>query len=368
MRVGWSYWDLFGGDQLNGMVLIDQAAVTVTLPHWPEDLRSNSASGSMQPTGPPSLEPAKTGRFGRQGSATLATMWTAQIGARNREWVIEQSMLMDPEAAGALGFDHGVQDWRTLALVLARPCTEGAQMDLSTTTALVTGANRGLGRLYVDKLVTQGAKVYAAARKPENIEPRPGVTPLRLDITDPDDVAAAADLATDVTLLVNNAGVLTESSLLTGDIVDIHNDLDTNFFGTLAMIRAFAVVIEGNGGGTILNMLSMFSWLSDPNVGAYCVSKAALWSLTNSLRLELAPRQVRVVGLHVGFVDTDMVRQWDLPKVTPESVVEAALAGLSADEYEIVADEMSRNIKQGLGQDVRVLYPALPDPRPTRDR
>jgi NAD(P)-dependent dehydrogenase (short-subunit alcohol dehydrogenase family) len=233
-------------------------------------------------------------------------------------------------------------------------------MDLSTTTALVTGANRGLGERYVDKLVERGAKVYAAARKPDTIEPRRGVTPLRLDIADPDEVAAAAGLATDVSLLINNAGVLTESSLLTGDTADIRADLDTNFFGTLAMIRAFAGVIEGNGGGTILNMLSMFSWLSTPRAGAYSASKAALWSLTNSLRVELAPRRIRLVGLHVGFVDTDMVRHVDRPKVTPEYVVDTALAGLAADEYEIVVDETSRNIKQNLSQDVRMLYPALP--------
>lgn len=233
-------------------------------------------------------------------------------------------------------------------------------MDLSNATALVTGANRGLGSLYVDKLLAQGAKVYAGARKPETIEARPGVIPLRLDISNPDDVAAAAAAAPDVNLLINNAGVLTEASLLTGDVADIRADLDTNFFGTLSVIRGFAGVIEGNGGGTILNMLSMLSWLSAPGAGAYCASKAALWSLTNSLRLELAPRKVRVAGLHVGFVDTEMVRHIDRPKVTAESVVDAALAGLAADDYEILADQASRKIKQGLAQDPRVLYPSLP--------
>jgi NAD(P)-dependent dehydrogenase (short-subunit alcohol dehydrogenase family) len=233
-------------------------------------------------------------------------------------------------------------------------------MDLSNATALVTGANRGLGSLYVDKLLERGAKVYAASRRPGDIEPRAGLTPLRLDITDPDDIAAAAATASDVNLLVNNAGVLTEASLLTGDIAEIKADLDTNFFGTLSMIRAFADVIEANGGGSILNMLSMLSWLSAPGAGAYCASKAALWSLTNSVRVELAPRKVRVVGLHVGFVDTEMVRHIDRPKVRPESVVEAALAGLAADEYEILADDTTKRIKQGLSADVRALYPSLP--------
>ena len=233
-------------------------------------------------------------------------------------------------------------------------------MDLSNATALVTGANRGLGSLYVDKLLAQGAKVYAAARKPDTIEARPGVIPLRLDIANLNHVAAAAAAAPDVNLLINNAGVLTEGSLLTGGLADVRDDLETNFFGTLAMIRAVAGVIEDNGGGTILNMLSMFSWTSAPGAGAYCASKAALWSLTNSVRLELAPRKVRVAGLHVGFVDTDMVKHIDRPKVTAESVVDAALAGLANDDYEIVADETSRKIKQGLSQDLRVLYPSLP--------
>lgn len=233
-------------------------------------------------------------------------------------------------------------------------------MDLSNATALVTGANRGLGSLYVDKLLAQGAKVYAAARKPETIEARPGVIPLRLDIANLNQVAAAAAAAPDVNLLINNAGVLTQGSVLTDGLADVRDDLETNFFGTLAMIRAFAGVIENNGGGTILNMLSMFSWTSSPGAGAYCASKAALWSLTNTVRLELAPRKVRVAGLHVGFVDTDMVKHIDRPKVTAESVVDAALAGLSNDDYEIVADETSRKIKQGLSQDLRVLYPSLP--------
>ena len=232
-------------------------------------------------------------------------------------------------------------------------------MDLSKATVLVTGANRGLGSVYVDKLLERGAKVYAGARKPEDIAPRPGVTPLRLDVTDPRDVAAVAMVATDVNLLINNAGVLTVGSLLTADMAVVRDGMEINFYGPLAMARAFAPVIESNGGGTILNMLSIFSWVSSPGAGTYSASKAAVWSLTNALRIELAPRNVHVAGLHVGFVDTDMVRRIDRAKVSAESVVDAALRGIADGADEILADDASRRIKRGLSGDVAALHSAV---------
>src|ERR1700754_4372859 len=156
-------------------------------------------------------------------------------------------------------------------------------------TALVTGANRGLGKRFATQLVERGAKVYAAARRPETID-IPGVIAVQLDITDPESVARAASLAGDVNVLINNAGVSTQSSLLTGSIEDVRLEMETHYFGTLGVTRAFAPIIEANGGGSILNVLSVLSWLHAPEFGAYSAAKAASWAMTDALRQELAPR------------------------------------------------------------------------------
>ena len=162
-------------------------------------------------------------------------------------------------------------------------------MDLSTTTALVTGANRGLGRLLALQLLDRGATVYATARNPDQIDV-PGAKALALDVTDPASVAAAAAATVDVTLLVNNAGSSTGADLLTGDLADIQLEMATHYFGTLTVVRAFVPQITAAGGGTVLNVLSVLSWVSFPQVGAYAAAKSAAWSLSNSLRVQLAPR------------------------------------------------------------------------------
>lgn len=159
--------------------------------------------------------------------------------------------------------------------------------DLSASTALVTGANRGFGRHLAEQLVQRGATVYAAARRPESID-LDGVRPVRLDITDPASVAEAAALASDVTLLINNAGISTGASLLTGEVDELRREFDTHVFGTLDVTRAFVPVIEANGGGVILNVLSVLSWITFPGVGGYGAAKSAEWSMTNALRSELA--------------------------------------------------------------------------------
>ena len=174
-------------------------------------------------------------------------------------------------------------------------------MDLEGTTALVTGANRGLGRHFAEQLLERGAsKVYAAARDPERAAAdRPaGRRAVRLDLTDPASIAAAAAAAGDVTLLINNAGVSTYADLVTGDLDAIRSEFDTNFYGPLATARAFAPVLGANGGGAILNVLSRLSWLSTPGANAYAASKAAAWSLTNGVRLELAAQGTHVTGLY----------------------------------------------------------------------
>ena len=172
-------------------------------------------------------------------------------------------------------------------------------------TALVTGANRGLGKHFASQLVERGAKVYAAARRPETIE-LSGVEPVQLDITDPTSVRRAAELAGDVTVLINNAGTSTRAGLLSGAFEDVRLEMETHYFGTLSAIRAFVPIIESNGGGAILNMLSVLSWLHSPASGAYSAAKAAEWAMTDALRQELAPRGIHVTAVHVGYMDTDM--------------------------------------------------------------
>jgi NAD(P)-dependent dehydrogenase (short-subunit alcohol dehydrogenase family) len=215
-------------------------------------------------------------------------------------------------------------------------------------TAFVTGANRGLGRQFAEQLVERGAKVYAAARRPETIDV-PGVIPIRLDITDPAAVAAAAEAAGDVNVLINNAGVSTGASLLTGPLDDVRLEMETHYFGTLAVTRVFAPIIEANGGGSILNVLSVLSWAHVPVFGAYSAAKAAGWAMTDAIRQELAPRGVHVAALHVGFMDTDMAAHAPADqKVDPSAVAKLALDGLFAGEPEILADDLSRTVKAQL--------------------
>jgi NAD(P)-dependent dehydrogenase (short-subunit alcohol dehydrogenase family) len=215
-------------------------------------------------------------------------------------------------------------------------------------TALVTGANRGLGRQLAAELVARGAKVYAAARRPETVD-LPGVVPIALDITDPASVRAAAAVADDVTVLVNNAGVSTRATLLTGPIDDIRLEMETHYFGILNVSREFVPVIEKNGGGAILNVLSVLSWAHWPTSGAYSAAKAAAWALTDALRTELAPKGIHVAALHVGYMDTDMVSYIPAEqKIDPALVAAQAVTGLLNGDAEILADDLSRQVKAGL--------------------
>jgi len=231
-------------------------------------------------------------------------------------------------------------------------------MDVSTCTALVTGANRGLGRHFAGQLVARGAKVYAGARDPGSVD-LDGVIPLAVDVTDAASVAAAAQAAGDVTLLINNAGIAANVNLLTGDLDGAHREMATNYFGTLSMVRAFAPLIEGNGGGGILNVLSVLSWVSYPDISGYCASKSAAWSMTNAVRLELAGRGIVVTGLHVGLMDTDMAEGLDGPRSDPADVAAQALDAITAGDYELLADENSRAVRSGFAGGVASLYPQL---------
>jgi NAD(P)-dependent dehydrogenase (short-subunit alcohol dehydrogenase family) len=231
-------------------------------------------------------------------------------------------------------------------------------MDITRSTALVTGANRGFGRHLALELISRGATVYAGARNLDSLDV-PGAKALAIDITDPASVAAAADIAGDVTLLINNAGSSTGADLLHADLDRVRLEMDTHFFGTLQVIRAFAPKIAANGGGSILNVLSALSWISFPDIGAYCAAKSASWSLTNALRVQLAEDNVRVAGLHVGYMDTDMAAGVDAAKSDPAVIAKIAIDGIANDAYEILADDVSRQVQAGLAGGVAALYPGL---------
>ncbi|MER5266251.1 SDR family oxidoreductase [Actinosynnema sp. NPDC002837] len=224
-------------------------------------------------------------------------------------------------------------------------------------TALVTGGNRGIGKALVEALYARGArKVYATARDPRTVT-HPDAVPVELEVTDPASVAAAAARADDVTIVINNAGGLVKASFLDSPLDDVRREFETNFYGPLHVARAFVPIIERNGGGHLLNVASVLSWVAIS--GSYSASKAALWSQTNSLRLDLRPRGIQVTGLHVGYVDTDMTAGVDAPKSDPRDVAELAVDGIEADAFEVLADELTRQVKAALAQDVAVQYPAL---------
>jgi NAD(P)-dependent dehydrogenase (short-subunit alcohol dehydrogenase family) len=231
-------------------------------------------------------------------------------------------------------------------------------MKIDGSTAIVTGANRGFGRHLAGELLARGATVYAGARNPDSID-LPGARPVALDITDPATIAAAAEIAGDVTLLINNAGSSTGQDLLTGDLDKIRLEIDTHFFGTLSVIRAFAPKIADNGGGSILNILSALAWISFPTIGAYCAAKSAEWSMTNALRAQLAEQDIRVAGLHVGYMDTDLAASVTTPKADPAVIARIAIDGIETDLYEIVADDVSRRVQAGLAGGVAALYSEL---------
>ena len=233
-------------------------------------------------------------------------------------------------------------------------------MKIEGSVALVTGAGRGLGQVYARELVSRGAaKVYGAARNPAAVT-EPGVTPVALDITDPERVAQVAEQCADVSLLVNNAGVMKASTFIGAPSLDAARlEMETNYFGTLSMCRAFAPVLAGGGGGAIVNMLSVTSFYTNPLDASYGSSKAAAWSLTNGVRIELAHQGTMVVAVHAGFIDTDMAAGIDAPKISPESVAQQAFDAVEAGQVEVLADERSRFVKASLPRDHELIYPPV---------
>ncbi|MGJ7491682.1 SDR family oxidoreductase [Variovorax sp. ZT4R33] len=223
-------------------------------------------------------------------------------------------------------------------------------MQLKDSVVFVTGANRGLGLAFAQAALAAGArKVYAAARDPASVT-LPGVVPIQLDVGNAEQVAAAVRDCSDVTLLVNNAGISMGSSFLASPdaIAAARAEFEVNFFGPWALASAFAPVLKANGGGAIVNVLSALAWVSFPSVATYSASKSAAWSLTNGLRNELRAQGTQVVALHVGYMDTDMTRGLDAPKSSPADVARVTLEGVEAGAFEVLADDISKQIKQSL--------------------
>ena len=229
-------------------------------------------------------------------------------------------------------------------------------MDVEGSVALVTGANRGLGREFVTQLLERGAsKVYATARRPESVE-LPGAEVLALDLLDQRTIDAAAATAQDVTLLVNNAGVSTYQNLIRGDLTEIRREMETHFFGTLGVTRAFADTLGGHGGGAVVNVLSALSWFSWDGATSYSAAKAAEWSLTAGTRVELSGQGTQVLGVHLGAADTEMMSGYDGPLLKPADVVRAALDALAAGQVEVLVDDWSRTAKAGVAEDPAQFY------------
>ena len=222
---------------------------------------------------------------------------------------------------------------------------------------LVTGANGGLGTEFVHQALERGAaKVYATARTPREWNDD-RVVPLELDVTDAASIAAVAALAGDTTVVVNNAGAAAPSTMLDADLDEVRALFETNVFGPLAVAQAFAPVLTANGGGALVDIHSALSWYAAGN--AYSATKAALWSITNSLRLELAPRGTQVVGVHLGYTDTPMIADLDVPKGRADDIVRRVYEGIEAGEHEVLADDTAVWAKSTLSRPVLEQYPQL---------
>ncbi|OBH32450.1 short-chain dehydrogenase [Mycobacterium sp. E342] len=230
-------------------------------------------------------------------------------------------------------------------------------VNIKGSTVVVTGGQRGLGKAIVDELLARGAaKVYATARSPQpSTDSR--LVSVELDVTKPESVAALAAAAPDADIVINNAGVLGARSLLDSDIDEVRAVFETNYFGALRVAKAFAPILAGNGGGALVDIASILSWM--PGSGGYGDSKAALWSATNSLRIELEKQGTLVVAAHLSFTDTDMTTGFDAPKNDPRQVARAIADGIEHDDAEVLADDDTRHVKAALSGPVEAL-PRMP--------
>jgi NAD(P)-dependent dehydrogenase (short-subunit alcohol dehydrogenase family) len=222
-------------------------------------------------------------------------------------------------------------------------------MNFKDSVVLVTGANRGLGKALAAAALKAGARqVYGGARDPGSVTV-PGVTPIKLDVTSAADIAAAAQAIPDLTILINNAGIFSGTDLMAPNALQVaQRELDTNFFGPMALSLAFAATLKHNGGGAIVNVLSVLTWFSAPGTGTYSVSKSAAWALTNGLRGELRGQNTQVLAAHMAYMDTDMTAAIDLPKTAPADAALRIVSALEQGEEEVLVDDTTRQVKQGL--------------------
>ncbi len=235
--------------------------------------------------------------------------------------------------------------------------TKSAGTPIEEATALVTGGNRGFGRAMVEELLDRGAaKVYATARSPHT-PPDKRVIPLVLDVTDDDSVAAAALAASDVSIVVNNAGISLSTPVLDAPLADIRAELETNLFGIIRVARAFSPILASHPASSLVNVLSVLSWLAYGK--GYEISKAAAWSATNSMRVRLRDQGTVVTALHVAFMDTDMTARLDVPKADPRDIARQTADAITVGQYEILADQTTRTVKSQLSHDLTNLYQQL---------
>jgi NAD(P)-dependent dehydrogenase (short-subunit alcohol dehydrogenase family) len=238
-------------------------------------------------------------------------------------------------------------------------------MKIEGSVAFVTGSNRGLGAEYVRQLQARGAsKIYAASRNPDSVKAE-GVIPIALDVTNADQIAKAIAECGDVTLLINNAGVVYGSGIMKeNSLENAKAEFETNVWGPFNLSKGFAPALAANGGGAIVNVLSAVSWMTMKEVATYAMSKSAAWSMTNGLRLELARQGTLVVAVHPAFIDTDMAAGVDMPKTSPQQVVERTLDGVEAGIPEVLADDTAAFVKNSLPKHIETFYPRVAAPRP----
>jgi NAD(P)-dependent dehydrogenase (short-subunit alcohol dehydrogenase family) len=226
-------------------------------------------------------------------------------------------------------------------------------MNIQGSVGLVTGGSRGLGKAIAAELLARGcSKVYVTSRTPQATDD-PRLIPIQLDVTDPDRIREVSRSLTDVSILVNNAGIDNRSNVLEQSLDSMREEFETNALSLVAMSRSFAPTLAKNGGGAVVNILSALSWISARN--GYSASKAAAWSFTNGLRAVLAGNGTLVLGAHLAFADTDMTANLDVPKTDPSTIASAIVEGLIEDQVEVLADDITRSIKPHISGDPRRL-------------
>ena len=240
-----------------------------------------------------------------------------------------------------------------------------AHFDVKNAIALVTGANRGIGRAYTKALAEAGAStVYAGARDVASlgdlVKAYPSVIPVYVDVTHPRSIAEAASRARNVNLLINNAGVARRGGITgRGSLEDAHRQMEVNYFGLLAMCRAFAPLLVANAPSAIVNVLSIASLMGTPRLGTYGASKAAALSATRTIRAELATTGVHVLGVMPGFVDTDMTADFDVEKISPSEVVHTTFAALAAGEEEAYPGDQAAQLVNAFFSNYKTLEKRL---------